>query len=288
MNASDLYGLPLDQFTAARNALAKELRKAGEREEAADVAKLRKPSVAAWAVNQLVRTQKQEVAALFKAGDALQKAQADLLAGRVKPGELREAVDAERAAVDRLVERGRGLLSSEGHELGAGTLEQVGETLHAAALENEARSRVRNGCLERELRHVGLGVLTAGAPAGKRTASAGQREARSRKREARSGQREAPSSKREARSGKAAPPPKEDPAQAKARAEEVRAARRSEADARRAMERAARGMEVAQERRDRAADQLAAAEEALAAARERAEEARSDHERSLRRRDELK
>jgi hypothetical protein len=46
------------------------------------VAKLRKPSVAAWAVNQLVRTQGRAIGELFDAGDALQRAQSDLLAGR--------------------------------------------------------------------------------------------------------------------------------------------------------------------------------------------------------------
>ena len=65
----DLYGLPLDRFTDERNALAKRLRQEGRRDEAAGVSKLRKPSLAAWAVNQLVRTQKREVSGLFKAGD---------------------------------------------------------------------------------------------------------------------------------------------------------------------------------------------------------------------------
>src|SRR5437764_7704576 len=161
----DLYGLPLDRFTDERNALAKRLRQEGRRDEAAGVSKLRKPSLAAWAVNQLVRTQKREVSGLFKAGDALQKAQADVLAGRRGAGELRAAADAERTALDRLTGKGRGLLSSEGHELSAGKLEQVSETLHAAAIDEDARARVREGCLDRELRHAGLGALgTSAAP----------------------------------------------------------------------------------------------------------------------------
>ena len=50
-----LYGLPLDEFTAERDAVAKRLRADGEREEAARIKKLRKPSVPAWAVNQAAR-----------------------------------------------------------------------------------------------------------------------------------------------------------------------------------------------------------------------------------------
>ena len=43
-----LYQLPLEEFTAARNALAKE---AGPK--AGEIKQLEKPSTAAWAVNQL-------------------------------------------------------------------------------------------------------------------------------------------------------------------------------------------------------------------------------------------
>ena len=49
MDARDLYGLPLERFVPERTALGKALRSEGKREEAAAVAKLVKPSVAAWA-----------------------------------------------------------------------------------------------------------------------------------------------------------------------------------------------------------------------------------------------
>lgn len=70
----DLYGLPLERFVAERAALTKALRRAGSREQATEVASLRKPSVAAWAVNQLVRAHGREIAALFAAGDGLEHA----------------------------------------------------------------------------------------------------------------------------------------------------------------------------------------------------------------------
>ena len=156
---SDLYGLPLERFTAERNALARHLRREGRRDQAAEVAKLRRPSVAAWAVNQLVRTQKREIAALHRAGDALVSAQASLLGGGGDASSLREAAEAQRVAVDALVDRARGLLDAGGVELSAARLEQVRETLQAAALDHEARAQVSAGCLERELRHIGLGSL---------------------------------------------------------------------------------------------------------------------------------
>jgi len=242
-----LYGLPLERFVPERSALAKALRASGERDEAARVAKLRKPSVAAWAVNQLVRTQGSAVRELFEAGDQLQRAQADLLGGRGNPEALREAADRERAAVQQLTSTARGLLTSEGHELSATMLERVGDTLHAAALEPDARARVADGSLERELRHVGLGE----------------------------------SSPTRAR---AAPRPKPDKGAARKRDERVKAARRAVADARRAAERASRALRSAEERRDRAASALVEAEASVSEARRAADEAariRESSERAL-------
>ena len=47
----DLYGLPLPRFIPERAALVKALRSEKRRDEAAVIAAMRKPSVAAWAVN---------------------------------------------------------------------------------------------------------------------------------------------------------------------------------------------------------------------------------------------
>ena len=90
-NAHELYGLALERFVPERTALARTLRDEGQREEAAKIARLPKPSIAAWAVNQLVRTQHREVSELFDAGDALQKAQEDLLSGRSDGDALRQS-----------------------------------------------------------------------------------------------------------------------------------------------------------------------------------------------------
>jgi hypothetical protein len=163
-DADELYGLPFDEFIPARNALVRELRGAGRREEAGEVAALRKPSVAAWAVNQLVRTQRKGVDELFEAGDGLRSVHDQVLAGRGDAGSLRGAVARERSAVDSLTQAARGLLSSQGHELSATIIERVSDTLHAAALDDDARAQVRDGRLERELRHVGLGMTPGAAP----------------------------------------------------------------------------------------------------------------------------
>jgi hypothetical protein len=272
MDADDLYGLPLERFVPERGALARALRADARRDEAAGVAALRKPSVAAWAVNQLVRTQARVVTELFDAGDALREAQADLLAGRGDGRALRAAGQNERATVDALVIVARGLLTSEGQDLSAATIEKVADTLHAAALDDDARRAVRDGRLERELRHVGLGIgdlpeATLARPPAKRKAPAREKPARAAGTdgaEAKSMARERAEAQRVERE------------RAKAR----KAAQAGESAARRLADRAARALSVAEGRRERAASALRDADEALAAAREEVEAATDAHRRA--------
>ena len=152
-----LYGLPLEEFVSERDALAKRLRADGDGEAAARVKALRRPSIAAWAVNQAVRTQVKAARELEAAGAALRKAQAALLEGKGNPADLRTAAERERAAVDRLVDAARGLLSGSGRPMTDAVLHDVTETLHAAAGDDETREAVLAGRLDRERRPAGLG-----------------------------------------------------------------------------------------------------------------------------------
>src|SRR5918996_2415213 len=76
-----LYGLPLGEFTAARDELAGRLRGEGEGDAAAEVKRLRKPSVAAWALNQVRRNNRGQSDELIEAGRRLREGQERLLAG---------------------------------------------------------------------------------------------------------------------------------------------------------------------------------------------------------------
>jgi hypothetical protein len=67
----ELYGLPPDEFMARRDALAKELKAAGDKDAAAEVKKQHKPTQAAHALNRLARDAKAELEALFEAGKVL-------------------------------------------------------------------------------------------------------------------------------------------------------------------------------------------------------------------------
>jgi DNA repair exonuclease SbcCD ATPase subunit len=258
VDIDDLYGAPLERFVPERTELAKALRKEGHREQAAEVAARRKPSVAAWAVNQLIRTQGRSVQDLFGAGDALRHAHEQAASGRGDAQALRKATQDERAAVDTLLESARGLLTSDGHELSPAVIDRVADTLRAAALDPDARSQVSEGRLERELRHVGLGFLgdtgAAPAPAPKRKAPAAKRKQEDQKQKA------------------------QDEARERERAQAVRDARAAEKEARRELERAQRAADSAQARRDKAAAALADAERELADAQAQAKAATAAHD----------
>ena len=156
-----LYGLPLDEFVKARDELARALRRADRRPDADRVKGLRKPTVGAWALNQAVRTRRDDLRELLDAGDDLRAAQERLLAGGDR-AELREAGERERKLVSRLA----GAAVAIGGEVGrSGGLEpRLRATLHAAALDERARAELAAGRLVREREPVALGALAVGEP----------------------------------------------------------------------------------------------------------------------------
>jgi hypothetical protein len=140
--ADDLYGLPDDAFTAARDALAKRLRGEKRREDADAVKALRRPSVVAAAINRAVREHGAED--LLAAGEALRQAHEALLSGDGDAKTVREATARERAAVRAFTQ----LAVGEGAS--PSTQERVQATLHAASIDDDVRELLVAGRLERE------------------------------------------------------------------------------------------------------------------------------------------
>ena len=173
----ELYGAPLDEFVSRRDALARSLRKEGKREEADGVKALRKPSVAAWAVNVLAREEREAVDELLAAGERLHAAHAELLDGG-DPGAVQEAASAERAAVEGLVAAARGVLADAGRPATDATLDRVRDTLHAAASDDTVRELVRAGRVVEDAEATGFALagLSPGKGA-KRPAAARPRKA---------------------------------------------------------------------------------------------------------------
>jgi hypothetical protein len=162
-----LYQLPLEQFVATRDQLARRLRAAGDRATARQIAGLRRPPVSAWAANQLAHAAPNAVAELLEAGAALRQAQQDALAGQ--PGaarQLRTATAHQRAAITRLSQRAETILVRTGHAASDATLSRLAATLQAAATGDEAtRASLAEGRLPRDLDPAGFGLDAVPAPA---------------------------------------------------------------------------------------------------------------------------
>ena len=138
--ADQLYALPPDEFTEARNEAERELRKAGEQERADKVRALRKPTAAAGAANRLVREHRHEVDAFLAAAASLRDAQ---FAGK---GDIASAARAERDALEKLVGLGG---------------EPVRATLQAAAVDDNTARDLLAARLVREPEPAGFGTLLA-------------------------------------------------------------------------------------------------------------------------------
>jgi hypothetical protein len=152
-----LFGLGPESFVAARNEAARRLRKEGDAGAAARITALRRPSLSAWAVNQLARARGPQVEELLEAGRRLRAAHQEAVSGGGAAA-LRAATRAEREAVAGLVAAAVEVLESTGHTTTEATRERVAATLHAAAADPAAAELVRRGRLTHDLDPTGFGT----------------------------------------------------------------------------------------------------------------------------------
>jgi hypothetical protein len=257
----ELYGLPLDEFTAARNALAKELTRAGDKEAAAEVKRLPKPNKTAGILNQLARRRPDAVAKLLEAGNELRKAQEQALRGDAS--RLRPASRAEQAVVEELVEATAAIDPTVDQE-------RVRRTLRAAAADVSVGGLLREGRLLADAETSGFGldafadtVLTAPARASGRASTA-----------------KAPA---KAPANKADPAPPEPDRKAEREAQEREAQERAQREARREAERLAKEAAVEANRAQRRREEADRAETQAREARRKADEATARAEEAQRR-----
>jgi hypothetical protein len=154
-----LYGTPLDEFVRERDELARQLTRDGEREAGTRVKALRKPTVGAWALNQAVRRRRAETDALLATGRRLREAHEALLNGG-DPAVLRETMEEERSLTSALADCAEAIASETGKS-GPALRDRVRATLHAAAVQEEAREELAAGRFIREREAVGLGPFGA-------------------------------------------------------------------------------------------------------------------------------
>ncbi len=122
----ELYRLPLAEFTAARNALAKTLSK----DDAKLIKALAKPTVVPWAVNQLYWHARATYDRLMKSGEKLRAAQIAALEGRA--ADVRAASESHRRAISEAVAEAERLASGSGAKPGGDPLARTFESLSLA------------------------------------------------------------------------------------------------------------------------------------------------------------
>jgi hypothetical protein len=144
--ADALFDVPPDEFVAARNALAKELRAAGERDVAAVVAKLKRPTATAHALNQVARRQPDLV-------DTALAARAALRSESIGGGDVRAATTADRDATRAVVDAARVVLGRDDPAFA----QRVTATLLAAVVDEGVEEQLRAGRLASEQTSPGFG-----------------------------------------------------------------------------------------------------------------------------------
>ncbi|MEV4118168.1 hypothetical protein [Micromonospora sp. NPDC049645] len=151
-----LYRTPPDRFVAARDAAVAEARRSGDPTTARQLARLRRPTVAAWLVNLLAIRRPELVADLVQLADALRTAQRELRGPR-----LRELSAQRRAVVGALVAEARKLAAAEPDAPPASRLPlaEVEATLNAAFSDVEVAEQVRAGRLLRAASYAGFGEV---------------------------------------------------------------------------------------------------------------------------------
>ncbi len=159
--AAQLYGLAPDEFTAGRNAAAKQARSQGDRELAVRITGLRKPTVPAWAVNQMSRRRRAEIESLLDLGQTLRRASTDL-----SGDELRQLTRQRHQLVQALVQQARELGAAEGRRLSEDAVQGVRQTFEATLSDAESADAVAAGRLTDALEVSGFGFAGAVGQAG--------------------------------------------------------------------------------------------------------------------------
>jgi hypothetical protein len=157
---AELFRVPPEQFTAARNRLVAELRRAGKAPAAAAIARLPRPTLVVWAINQAAQQDRAAVDRLLAAADELKNAQL----GRARTA-VPVAAKAYHDAVAALVERSLGHAAGAGHATTAAARNRLTGTLMAAATDPALRQPLREGRLSREHATAGFDVFRDAPPA---------------------------------------------------------------------------------------------------------------------------
>ncbi|WP_046773980.1 hypothetical protein, partial [Streptomyces scabiei] len=142
----ELYATPPPSFVARREELTAEARADGRVEDARRIRAARRPSLAAWTANLLLRSEPEESRRFLELGRALREAYRSLDAGGIK-----ELSEQRRSIVAVLSRQAAGLAAEAGHRLSEPVRREVEATLRAVLADEEAAGRWATGHLESAL-----------------------------------------------------------------------------------------------------------------------------------------
>ena len=164
-----LFKVPLGEFTAARNALAAQLKKEGRAAEASELKALAKPSASAWIVNQLYWRHRESFKRLLATGERLRRAHAKDLTGDA----ARDAVTARREAMTELTRLAELIVLRDGsHSATRDLMRRVTTTLEALSSYASSPAAPIPGRLTDDLQPPGFEAVAGLLPeSGKRKAS---------------------------------------------------------------------------------------------------------------------
>ena len=148
----ELYGLHPDEFLGARRTLAAQAKADKDTGLAKAIDSIRKPTAAAWAINQLVRARPADIARLVELAAGLHDAQEKM------DGSALKTLGRERTKlVDELVRSTSEVATEAGGALSVPVANQVRETFVAALATTAAADAVGSGQLTRALSYAGFG-----------------------------------------------------------------------------------------------------------------------------------
>jgi len=160
-----LFKLPLAEFIGARNALAAQLKKSGRGDDAVLVKALVKPSITAWAVNQLYWNHCEAFDRLIASGERFQKQ-----TSAAKVTDMRGALDVRREALTHLSDLATSLLQDAGHSSTPDTIHRITTTLEAMSAMSAMSARAsrsdaaRPGRLTQDVDPPGFDSLASWMP----------------------------------------------------------------------------------------------------------------------------
>ncbi|MEU6549309.1 hypothetical protein ABZ915_03335 [Streptomyces sp. NPDC046915] len=142
----ELYTTPPARFVTRREELAAAARADGRADDARRIRAARRPTLAAWAANLLLRSRPEESRRFLELGRALREAYRTLDAAGLK-----ELSAERRRIVSALSGQAARLAREAGHELSGGVRQEVESTLRAVLADPDAADRWAGGRLESAL-----------------------------------------------------------------------------------------------------------------------------------------